>query len=379
MKKKRICLLLSLMMFSVFLLPWFAGTEAANAKAALPQTSARAALVMEKQTRTVLFAQNEDEELPMASTTKIMSALVVLENCALDEVVTITEESTLIEGSSIYMVTGEKLTVEELLYAMLMESGNDAANALAIHTAGSEDDFAAMMNEKAAQLELKHTHFDNASGLDGETHFTTAKELALITCEAMKYKTFCDIAATEYKKIPKNGELGGRTLTNHNRLLKMYEGANGVKTGYTMSSGRSLVSSATRDGSTLIAVTIRDPNDWQDHERLLDYGFSQITDQTLLKTRQVNEQIPVVGGDKEQIAVYNSAPVSASLPEGVQIQTEIEAPAFVYAPVKKGDVVGKVVLRCEDSVLGSSDLIASENVAFLEKESWWDKIIKIFK
>ncbi len=342
--------------------------------------SAAAAVVMDKQTKTILFAKNENERLAMASTTKIMTALVVLENASLDDVVTITEESALVEGSSIYMVIGEKLTVEELLYAMMLESGNDAANALAKHVAGSEDEFAVLMNERAQKLGLTDTHFDNASGLDGDTHYTTAKELALITAEAMKYKTFCDIVSTQYKNISKNGELGGRTLTNHNRMLKMYEGASGVKTGYTMSdSGRSLVSSAAKgEGSTLIAVTIRDRNDWDDHVKMLDYGFSKVSDKTLLQTRKVNIEANVVGSDQEKIFVYNKDSITARIPDGVETSLKIQMPDFLYAPVKKGEVVGSVSVMCGESVLGKSDLIASQDAAFLEKQSLWDKIKGFF-
>lgn len=240
---------------------------------ALPQVSAQGAALISGDTGELIFGKNSNGILPMASTTKIMTALVVLERCSPDEAVTIAPEACGIEGSSIYLVPGEKLTVRDLLYGLLLESGNDAAVALAIAACGGTQEFTAEMNKKASELGLTCTSFANPHGLSAENHHTTAAELAKITYYAMKQPLFREIVSTVNYTV-KNGEgVPVKYFTNHNRLLRSYSGANGVKTGYTLASGRCLVTSAERDGSTFIAVTLNDRNDWRDHEAMLDYAF----------------------------------------------------------------------------------------------------------
>ena len=238
----------------------------------LPDTSAVSCILCDAGSGEVLYSKNSDEKLPMASTTKIMTALTVLEKADLSENVTVKKESVGIEGSSIYLTEGEMLTVEELLYGLLLESGNDAAHALSLHVGKTEKGFCDMMNEKAASLGLSSTHFDNPHGLFSESHYTTARELAVIASEAMKNDVFRRIVATKKYHIEERENCRERYFSNHNRLLNTLENCVGVKTGYTLKAGRCLVS-ATCDGeSTFIAVTLNDRRDFSDHTALHTYA-----------------------------------------------------------------------------------------------------------
>lgn len=235
-------------------------------------TGAVSAIVCDANSGEIIYSKNPDEKLPMASTTKIMTALVVLENTSLDEIVTVSEESVGIEGSSIYLSKGETLTVEELLYGLLLESGNDAAHALALYTGKSIDGFCLLMNEKAKALGLSSTNFENPHGLSSENHYTTARELAKITYEAMKNDTFRKIVSTTKYYIKGRDNCRERYFSNHNRLLKIMPDCVGVKTGYTKNSGRCLVSATNKDDSTFITVTLNDRNDFNDHKALHTYA-----------------------------------------------------------------------------------------------------------
>ena len=238
----------------------------------------------------VVWEKNANEKLPMASTTKIMTALVALDRLPLDRRVTARAEACGIEGSSIYMKVGETFTVEELLYALLLQSANDAATLIALETAGSVEAFAALMNEKAAALGLRDTHFENPHGLDAEGHYTTARDLAALSCAALSVPQFREIVSTVRRTIGE-GE-SARTLVNHNRMLTAYDGAIGVKTGYTKKSGRCLVSAAERGGVTLVAVTIDDGDDWRDHAAMLDYGFAGLESVVLCEAGEIWRDLP---------------------------------------------------------------------------------------
>ena len=210
----------------------------------------------------------------MASTTKIMTAIVTIENLDLDRIVAVDDRAIGIEGSSIYLKQGEEISVRALLYALMLRSANDAAAALAYEISGSTEDFALLMNEKAAELGLSDTNFENPHGLDSENHYTTAHDLAIISAYAMSNQTFREIVSSRKALIESSAEK--RMLINHNKMLSYYDGCIGIKTGYTKKSGRSLASAAERDGATLICITINAPDDWNDHKKLFDYGFSQI-------------------------------------------------------------------------------------------------------
>lgn len=311
-------------------------------------TSAKAHVLIEATSGAILAQRHADTRLPMASTTKIMTALVALESLPPDTPVQITGASVGIEGSSIYLSQGETLTLEDLLYALLLESANDAAVAIAIAVSGSVEAFAEEMNRRATRLGLTDTHFVNPHGLDAESHYTTAYELALITQEALRNPDFRRIVSTQKKIIPLRGTEGVRLLLNHNRLLRDYEGCIGVKTGFTKHTGRCLVSAADRDGVTLIAVTLGAPDDWKDHRNLLDYGFSQLEAVRLtdIENRWQTEQIPLwlVSGTRAYTLVSCPEELTVILPrKRGKIHSVTELPRFAFAPVAEGQVLGQLV------------------------------------
>ena len=229
------------------------------------EVSATAAVLMDADMGQMLYEKNGDRQMLIASTTKIMTALVVLEHAAPDDVITVTPDH-MAEGSSMYLRAGETLRVEELLYGLLLCSGNDAALALT-ECAGGLVPFVALMNEKAAALGMAHTSFANPNGLDADGHYSTARDMAVLAAAAVENPTFRRICSSRSVTI------GQRTMENHNRLLRQVEGCVGLKTGYTRAAGRTLVSCTERDGCRLVAVTLQDGNDWADHAALYDYGF----------------------------------------------------------------------------------------------------------
>lgn len=295
--------------------------------------SAKAAIVYEPVTGTVLYEKNADDRMLVASTTKIMTALVVLESCGLDELVKVTAEQAAVEGSSMYLRAGESYTVRDLLYGMMLASGNDAATALAEHAAGSIEDFAALMNEKCRELGLENSHFVNPHGLDADEHYSSARDLALITAAALENETFKEIFSTASYSV------NGVCYTNHNKLLTSCEGCTGGKTGYTEAAGRILVSCAERNGMKLICVTISDPDDWDDHRALYDEYFGQYRFVPALNGDR--SRISVVSGTSEYVELVAETqglivPISSS----ISIQTYL--PSFVFAPVTAGDRAGEV-------------------------------------
>ena len=227
------------------------------------------------ETGEVFFSENEKTRLPMASTTKIMTALVVTENCLPNERVVVTSDTTGVEGSSVYLKPGETFTVKELLYGLMLRSGNDAAETLAKHCAGSVGKFVDMMNYRAKIMGLTDTHFVNPHGLHDKNHFTTTRDLALISCEAMKNDLFREIVGTKFVTVG-SGE-NTRFWSNKNKILTTFEGGNGIKTGFTKDAGRCLVSSATRDGKTVIAVVLNHYDMFLDCRRMMDKAFSIIS------------------------------------------------------------------------------------------------------
>lgn len=358
----------------------------ANAADALAQNgiSAQSAVLIEATTGRIIYSQNANKPLPMASTTKIMTALVALENLSLDTVVSVSGEAVGVEGSSIYLYEDEQLTVEELLYALMLESANDAAVAIAIAVAGGVDEFAVLMNKKADDLGLKSTHFVNPHGLDADGHYTTAYELAVITACALENDTFRQIVSTKKKTIPmRNGE-GTRVLVNHNKLLRSYDGAIGVKTGFTKKSGRCLVSAAERDGLRLIAVTIGAPDDWRDHTLMLDYGFATYKSFTLCADGEFEAPLWLVGGRSEYVMVKNQGQLTCILPQNHgKIKCIIELPRFEFAPVKQSETVGRLVYLLdsggENILLGTLPLVIVSNVENnVPNLSLWERIINIF-
>lgn len=251
--------------------------------AAPPHNSAQAATVIDVSSGRILYEKNADQKLPIASLTKIMTAIVAIEEGDLTEHVKASRNAVRTEGSSIYLRRGEELTLEDLLYGLMLRSGNDAAVAIAEHVGGSVEGFAFLMNEKANYIGLTSTHFVNPHGLDHRNHYSTARDLAILTAYALKDPTFQKIVSTQVKTAPLEGYDWDRKWFNKNKMLRMYDGADGVKTGYTKIAKRCLVSSATRDGRQIAVVVINDGNDWNDSARLLDYGFTQFQQVELIR------------------------------------------------------------------------------------------------
>ena len=352
---------------------------------ALTGVSARGAVLMEAESGEVVFGQNQNARLPMASTTKIMTALVALERLPLDTVVTVTADSVGVEGSSIYLVEGEKLTLEQLVYALLLESANDAATAIAVAVAGDVESFAGLMNEKAAALGLVDTHFVNPHGLDHDEHYTTAYELARIARAALEDPVFREICSTERKTIPLNGSEGTRVLINHNKLLNSYGGCIGVKTGFTKKTGRCLVSAAERGGVTLIAVTLNAPDDWRDHTAMLDYGFGLYEAVVLGGEGFFSAPLWTVSGTHEYVMAESRDVLTAILRrDHGAITCVVELPRFEFAPIESGQAVGRLVFREEHrdgrrEVLGTVPLYAAYGVKEVTyPPTLWERITGVF-
>lgn len=339
------------------------GAPLTAAAAKPPETlSAECAVLTDAATGRVLFSKNADKRHPMASTTKIMTALVALEACPLDTVVTVHPAAVGVEGSSVYLKPNSRYTMEALLYALLLQSANDAAEAIAYAVAGSVPAFVDLMNAKAAALGLTDTHFDNPHGLDGDTHYTTAAELADITRAALELPDLQRIVATRrYVFATVEGE-EARTLINHNKLLHLYDGAVGVKTGFTKRCGRCLVSAASRDGLTLIAVTLDAPSDWHDHTAMLDYGYSTLESRLLAEPFSLTLTVPVFGKDTA-VRVTNSEEIRITLDRSAT------SPQPVYElfpapplPVPKGALAGYVRYTTPDGHTVTSPLIYAESI-----------------
>ncbi len=308
---------------------------------------------MEADTGRVLYAQNADQRRSIASVTQLMTALVAVERAGdLDEVVRVDPAAAGVEGSSIYLSAGEELPLRHLLYGLLLNSGNDAAVAIAIHCAGDVDTFVAWMNEKAAQLGMADSHFENPNGLDQEGHYSTAFDLTLLAREVLKDPVLSQMAAT------RSITLGTRTLVNHNKLLWRYEGCVGLKTGYTTQAGRTLVSAARRGETTLIAVTLRDGNDWADHAELFDYGFSTYRSHLLARDGKDLGAVPVSGSLVPAVRVVTGGGARYPLAQNEQVTAKLELPRRLAAPILAGQTVGALKFYLGGTVIGEIPLVA---------------------
>lgn len=339
----------------------------------MPENGAGSAIVIDAESRSVLFEKNADMIRGMASTTKIMTALVAIENCLPTEEFAIPKEAIGVEGSSVYLLEGEKLTLQELLYCLLLESGNDAAVAIAICVGGSIEAFADMMNARAEELGLTDTHFSNPHGLSDYEHHTTARELAIITAEALKYPLFEEIVATKSFKVRYDGTENGRVLSNHNKLLNSYEGCIGVKTGYTEKDGKCLVSAAEKDGLRVIAVTLDDPSPTAAHTELLNAAFDNFCRLEIAKAGEITACIPVENGESGFVEVCNTSAISVCLPKGAEYSIELNLPEKLSAPVEQGLICaqGRVVSNGKEVYIISLETIE----AIKEKDkSFWEKL-----
>ena len=324
-------------------------------------TSAKAAVVIDGNTGEILYSQNCDMQLPMASTTKIMTALLLCElgGDLTKEIVT-TREMVTVEGSSMGLQVGDTVSYHDLLYGMMLASGNDAANTTAIAIAGSVTTFVDLMNKRAEEMGLKDTHFVTPSGLDADEHYTTAYELALIAKEALNNAEFAKAAASQSERLCYGNPPYNRTLTNHNKLLKMYDDVVGVKTGYTKKSGRCLVSAARKDGKYVIAVTLNDGNDWADHRVMLDLGMSLIKSNQYSSSEE-NITVNIVDGKNMSVSIPS---VLINTTENARVTYNIKMPHFLYGSIKSGEQVGSISYYCNGNFVCEKPIVSNREICY---------------
>lgn len=302
-----------------------------------------------------LYSKNGDKRVLIASTTKLMTAIIAIEKLDITQRVEIQPQWCGIEGSSMYLRAGQELSIEELLYGLLLVSGNDAAIALACITAGDCDTFARMMNEKARELGMENSSFQNPHGLDAPEHYSSAGDMARLMCYCMKNAVFARIIGTATYKI------GEQMLVNHNKLLNSLPGCTGGKTGYTKAAGRCLVSSCSRDGLELICVTMSAPDDWNDHIRLYEWGYAKFCRRNAAEGLVF--EVPVVSGVRKKVAVRASEDVWVFCRRDESLQAVAELPHFTFAPVKQGEAAGQLKIIQNGTVAGTCPLVFCEDVS----------------
>ncbi len=345
--------------------------------------SAKAAVLIDAQTGTVIAEKNERQRLPMASTTKIMSALLLLESGDLDTEFKVDNEAIKVEGSSMGLCEDDIVTKRALCYGMLLPSGNDAANETAVLLAGSAEKFSEMMNKRAEQIGLADTHFVTPSGLHDPNHYSTAYDMAMLTREALKNVDFREICGTKKAKLEFGNPPYERWLVNTNKLLTMYDNCIGVKTGFTDEAGRCLVSAAEKNGVTLICVTLNASDDWNDHMKMYDYGFSAA------KSRPIEYDnsglaVKVAGGTASEIEVVPETVPMYTVVNGKELDITAEPviDRFVYAPVEKGRKAGKINFYLNGELLYSEDLVTKSGCGAVTAEyepNVYERIIELFR
>ena len=346
---------------------------------ALPRVTARSAVVMEAKTGRVLYERNMGDRRFPASTTKIMTLIIALEKGNLDDVVKVGPHAAGTEGSTLWLEEGDEITLRELLYGMMLHSGNDATVAVAEHIAGSVDAFARLMTDKAHEIGAKDTNFVNANGLPDYAHYTTAHDLALIASYGYTLPEFEKIVSTKEITFPWVKDDTHR-LRNENQMLWLYEGGNGVKTGYTDAAGRCLVSAAKRDGIQLVAVVLDSNWMWNDSILLLDYGFSKIDRTTVVKKHAQVGTVAVTGSRARRLGVQTKDEIVLPVVDGTAgYEQTIDLPHAVKAPIKKGDVVGTLRVSYEGKEVAKTDLVAMQDA---EQKSFfltvWKNVKSLF-
>ena len=326
--------------------------------------SAKSAVVMEASTGRVLYQKNAFEKMPMASTTKIMTALVAIENSNLDDRVTVSPNASGIEGSSIWLSPGETMTLSDLLFGLMLASGNDAAVAIAEHVGGDVETFVGMMNDKAREIGAYNTHFANPHGLPADNHYTTAYDLALISAYAMQNKIFREVVKTQYKTLPWEGHEWDRVVKNKNKILWNYEGGNGIKTGFTKEAGRCLSAAAEREGMQLVSVVLCAPDMFNDCMALMDYGFKNYDYSLIVKAGEKIGEIAVKDGVEKSFPVYTEKDVCFPLTqeEAANLKKRVYIEETLTAPVKKGQQVGRIDLWLGEDRIQSVALTAPYDI-----------------
>jgi len=341
--------------------------------------TAKSAVVMDQYSKRVLYTKNESEKLPFASTTKIMTAILTIEMCDLDEMVEVDDKAVGIEGSSIHLQKDEQMTVGALVYGLMLHSGNDAAVALAYHIAGGVDNFAALMNFKAKTIGAKNTNFANPNGLPNDNHYTTALDLAYISQYAMSNELFRQVVSTRGITFKTNGTGHDRKLVNKNKFLNLYEGANGIKTGYTKLAGRCFCGAAEKNGMQLIGVVLNSKDTYGDTQRMFDYCFGKYSYHTYFGKGDYIKSIPVAGSNKYLYRVYAPYDIKVPLAEGELDTTEIKynLPKILTAPMKKGEKIGEIEIIFGDKSNIIIDITLQKDIQY--KNNVFDYLINFFK
>lgn len=350
----------------------------------VPEISAKSAVVICAETGDVVFQKNSYQKLPMASTTKIMTSVLALEYGASDQFFTVTEEMVSVEGSSIGLLPDDKISLKTLVKGMLLESGNDAANSVANIVGGTIPDFVALMNYKAKEIGMNSTSFETPSGLDGENHYSTAFDMAILGAYAIKNPVFRQICSSQEQVVYYGNEPYRRVFTNNNKLLNTYDGTFGIKTGFTKKSGRCLVSAVERDNKTLIAVTLNAPDDWNDHMKMYDYSFEKVYSVDL--SCDLHElSIDVVGGKESKVPLCIIGQTTiTTVNKDFYYEYKVFVKPFEYAPINKGDVMGFVEFYDENGkIIATTDICADSSVDIAidnnEKENIFKKILSLFR
>lgn len=326
------------------------------------EITAKSAVVISADTGEIVYSENSGEKLPMASTTKIMSALLCLESGDLYEPFVVDSEAIKVEGSSMGLQEGDIVTKYALACGMLLPSGNDGANAAAVKIAGSIENFAEMMNDRAKKLGLKKTYFVTPSGLEGEGHGSTAEDMAILTAEALKNDLFREICSSATMKLEYGNPPYTRWLKNTNKLLTMYDGVYGVKTGFTDEAGRCLVSACEREGKRLICVTLNAPDDWNDHIKLYENCFKKVKTEKLCIPCEM--YVRLAGSYKDVLPVTageDIADFTVFQRDTADFTYTVASPPFVYAPVKAGDLAAELIVSDNGRELERIPLYAAED------------------
>lgn len=371
---KKISNYLLLLVLALFCLVFCAGAV---------DVSAKSAVVIDTRTGEIVFQKDAFERRSMASTTKIMTALLAIESGRLDESVNITGEMTRAEGTSLGLHAGDKIRLSDLVYGMMLESGNDAANAVALHLSGSFASFAKLMNEKARQIGMDNTSFVTPSGLDDENHYSTAYDMAILASYCVKNSVFRSVCSTKKYTAQLLEPQTKLYFSNHNRLLSSVDGVFGVKTGFTKKSGRCLVSAIEKNGAVLVAVTLNAPNDWNDHKRLYDYALEKLD--AVTAEPNYPDTLCVIGGVKKGVGIKASCGnFSVALYGKRELEQKVYLPRFIYAPVSIGDRLGRIDFFCKNNCIKTVWLLADESIERIEatyvpKISFRERIINRLK
>ena len=321
------------------------------------EISAASAILIDGDTNEILFEKDAYTKRSMASTTKIMTSLLAIESGKLDEIVTV-KDKIYIEGTALGLNKGDKLTLEALCYGMLLESGNDAAVLTGIYLSGSEEEFSKLMNNKAAEIGMKNTNFVTASGLDDSEHYSTAYDMALLGSYAVKNSIFREICSTASYKAQYISSDKIQYFSNHNKLLKYCDGVFGIKTGFTKKSGRCLVSACERDGKVLVAVTLKAPDDWNDHKKLYEYGFS-LYENKPVETPLIYS-VSVSGSTKSNVKIKYLGNDTVTVKADSDIQYKFHLKSFYYAPIKTNDILGKLIIYQSGFPIKEQIIVAAE-------------------